>query len=164
MRHRIELSRIICLWVSCVLFYVTRSVLTGRTRRDKLMQVLGVYTFISQRIIKRKKRKREKCMEIRIKLTKDEFENIEMRAKAAELPTVNAYARDLLFPTQNLAAKWKEIKSRIADLASEEEFYIKDFMPNAPSLLGRWAYEQQHELEIEFVEKDRTGTNIWRKL
>lgn len=102
-------------------------------------------------------------MEIRIKMSQVEYEDLENRAKAAKMPSINAFARDLLFPSQNYSGKWTELKSRIAELPSGEEFRVSRFIPNAPSLLGRWVYEHQDELGIEFLEK-RRGTNYWRKL
>jgi len=101
-------------------------------------------------------------MEIRIKMSVPEYENLESRANAAGLPTVNAYARDLLFPSQNYSGKWTELKSGILDLPSGEIFPVNRFLPNVPSLLGRWVWEHQEELGIEFVDKHR-GTNYWRK-
>jgi len=103
-------------------------------------------------------------MEIRIKINKTEYADIVARAEAAGFPSVNAYAREQLFPHHNYQQKWAEVKAYIGQLKSGDSFYIRDALPNTPSLFGRWAYEQQKELGIEPDGKDRTGTNRWRKL
>jgi hypothetical protein len=43
----------------------------------------------------------------------------------------------------------------INKLESGQVFYIRDALPNTPSLFGRWAYEQRADLGIELVGKDR---------
>jgi hypothetical protein len=103
-------------------------------------------------------------MELRIKITDAEFADIESRSKAAGFPSVTAYCRNLLFPQHNYEQKWSEVKAYINKLESGQVFYIRDALPNTPSLFGRWAYEQRAELGIELVGKDRTGTNQWRKI
>ncbi|WP_201317535.1 hypothetical protein [Paenibacillus sp. EPM92] len=103
-------------------------------------------------------------MELRIKITDAEFADIERRSKAAGFPSVSAYARNLLYPQHNYEQKWDEVKAYIDKLESGKPFYIRDALPNTPSLFGRWAYEQRAELGIEPIGKDRTGTNKWRKI
>jgi hypothetical protein len=102
-------------------------------------------------------------MEIRIKITVAEFEDLQNRSTAAGFPSVNAYGRSLLFPQHDYEKKWAEVKAFIASCKAGEVFYIRDALPNTPSLFGRWAYEQQNDLGIEPDGKDRTGTNRWRK-
>ena len=102
-------------------------------------------------------------MEIRIKTTNDEFDDLKIRSDAAGFPSVNAYVRSLIFPQNNYAKKWAEVKAFIDSRKPGETFYIRDALPNTPALFGRWAYEQQGDLCIEIDGKDRTGTNRWRK-
>ncbi|MGU3473197.1 hypothetical protein ACLBWT_18875 [Paenibacillus sp. D51F] len=103
-------------------------------------------------------------MELRIKLSDVEFADIESRSKAAGFPSVTAYGRNLLFPEHNYKQKWVMVKEYIRNLDSGAVFRIRDAFPNTPSLFGRWAFEQSADLGIEFVGKDRQGTNQWRKI
>jgi hypothetical protein len=103
-------------------------------------------------------------MELRLKITDAEFADIESRSNAAGFPSVSAYGRNLLFPQHNYEQKWVEVKAYISNLNSGDVFYIRDALPNTPSLFGRWAFEQRAELGIEPVGKDRKGTNQWRKI
>lgn len=103
-------------------------------------------------------------MEIRIKINETEYADFVIRSEAAGFPSINAYARELLFPHHNYQQKWAEVKAYIGQLKSGDCFFMRETLPNTPSLFGKWAYEQQKELGIELVGKDRTGTNRWRKL
>lgn len=103
-------------------------------------------------------------MEIRIKITKHEFDDLEMRRKAAGLPSVTAYARSLLFPQQKYQDLWKDFCEHVKNLKKGEVFYVRDILATPPALLGRWVFEAQEQLGIELDGKDRTGTNRWRKL
>lgn len=101
-------------------------------------------------------------VEIRIKVTDTEFEDLQ--ARAIGFPSAQSYARSLLFPQHDYARKWDEVKAFISLRTPDDApFYIRDALPNAPSLFGRWAYEQQIDLGIEPAGKDRKGTNLWRK-
>lgn len=102
-------------------------------------------------------------MEIRIKITDAEFEDLQIRSAAAGFPSVNAFGRSLLFPQHDYEKKWAEVKAFIASRKAGEVFYIRDALPNTPALFGRWTYEQQDDLGIAPDGKDRTGTNRWRK-
>ena len=102
-------------------------------------------------------------MEIRIKITDAEFADLENRTKAVGLPSVNAYAHNLLFPQHDYEKKWAEVKAYISKIDHYNPFYIRDALPNIPSAFGRYANEQQEDLGIEFAGKDRQGTNLWRK-
>jgi hypothetical protein len=101
--------------------------------------------------------------EIRIKISDTEFADLKNRSNAASFNSVNTFVRNLLFPQQNYAQKWAELKAYIASLKSGDVFYVRDALPHTPALFGRWAYEQQKDLGIEPAGKDRTGTNQWRK-
>ena len=103
-------------------------------------------------------------VEIRIKISEDEYKDIVARSESAGFPSINAYARELLFPQHNYKHKWAEVKAYIDKLKPGDIFFIRDALPNTPALFGRWAFEQQKELGIESDGKDRTGTNRWRKL
>ena len=102
-------------------------------------------------------------MEIRIKISDAEYSELENRAKAAGLPSVNAYAHNLLFPQHDYERKWAEVKAYISKIKHDRPFYIRDALPNTPAAFGRYACNQQAELGIEFAGKDRQGTNLWRK-
>ena len=102
-------------------------------------------------------------MEIRIKVTNQEFADLEARSKGAGFPSVNAFARELMFPQHDYAIKWSEVKTYISNLKPGDTFYVNDALPNTPALFGRWVYEQQKDLGIELDCKDRKGTNRWRK-
>jgi hypothetical protein len=102
-------------------------------------------------------------MELRIKITEIEFNDLQERTKAAGYPTVNAYHRSLLFPLHDHVAKWNEAKSKIVKLKSGDEFLLRDLLPNTPSNIGVWLFEQQSSLGIECIGKFR-GVNKFRKL
>jgi len=103
-------------------------------------------------------------MEIRIKINETEYADFVYRTEAAGFPSISAYARELLFPHHDYKQKWSEVKAYIDQLESGDIFFLREALPNTPSLFGRWVYEQQKELGLELDGKDRTGTNRWRKL
>ena len=102
-------------------------------------------------------------MEIRIKLTEQEFKDLSARSKTEGFPSVTVYARDLLFPTQGYKDLWKRLVAYINELEPQKTFYVRDAVPNAPALIGRWVFERQNDLGIDPDGTDRSGTNRWRK-
>ena len=102
-------------------------------------------------------------MELRIRITDAEFSALEKRSIAAGYPTVNAYHRSLLFPMHDHTPKWNEVKAKIAELKAGDEFLLRDLLPNTPSNIGVWLWEQQANLGVECIGKFR-GVNRFRKL
>ena len=63
-------------------------------------------------------------MEIRIKVTNQEFADLEARSKGAGFPSVNAFARELMFPQHDYAIKWSEVKTYISNLKPGDTFML----------------------------------------
>ena len=100
--------------------------------------------------------------ELRVRITQNELEELQERARGVGDPSITSFVRTLIFPEHDHQKKWQEVKSAIERLEPGATFLIRDLLPNTPPQLGIKAYRLRFDLKIYCIGKPG-GINKWRK-
>lgn len=103
-------------------------------------------------------------MRVQFSVNNDEWEKLQNLAKDAGYPDVPSYCKDTSLQDRTFGGLWKTVVEEISKMKPGKVFPLRELVPSPPSNLGRKLYEHQEELGIEVQEKDKLGSNTFKKL
>lgn len=103
-------------------------------------------------------------MRVQFSVNNDEWEKLQNLAKDAKYPDVPSYCKDTSLQDRTFGGLWKTVVEEISKMKPGKVFPLRELVPSPPSNLGRKLYEHQEELGIEVQEKDKLGSNTFKKL
>lgn len=103
-------------------------------------------------------------MRVQFSVTDDEWKKLQALAKGAGYPDVPSYCKDTSLQDRTFGGLWKTVVEEISKMQSGKVFPLRELVTSPPSNLGRKLYEHQEELGIEVQEKDKLGSNTFKKL
>ena len=103
-------------------------------------------------------------MRVQFSVNDEELKRLESYAKEAGYPDISSYCKDEVLRLRTYAELWEKVKKKIATKEKDAVFTLGQLLDNPPANLGVKLYNNQVELGIEVLDKDRTGANRYKKL
>ena len=104
-------------------------------------------------------------MRIQFSVNDAEQKKLEEMATKACYPDVSSYCKDKILGKNTYAKLWNQITLKIQDMPAGKTFSLRDLIDTPPSNLGKKLFNNQRELNIEWLqEKDSLNANVFKKL
>ncbi|SDB02050.1 hypothetical protein [Eubacterium oxidoreducens] len=103
-------------------------------------------------------------MRVQFSVNDEELKRLESYAKEAGYPDISSYCKDEVLRLRTYAELWEKVKKQIATKEKDAVFTLGQLVDNPPANLGVKLYNNQVELGIEVLDKDRKGANRYKKL
>lgn len=102
---------------------------------------------------------------MRVQFTVNQEEHEKLKELAKDYPDVSSYCKDAALNERTYGNMWQQVTDKIAAMKpSEETFALRDLVPTPPSNMGVKLYQNQEKLKIEFVKKDSSGVDTYKKI